>query len=189
MGVQGLVYTLQDSLLDGIFPDTRLERKSVKICLVFEISVQSFSVCNYKMTMWDIPKKSEIPKLLLECIAEAFGTFIIVFFGCGSALSPATSNTQWPDVVQISLAFGLAVFVGAQITGPISGGYMNPAVTFAGFIVGRLSLIRSILFVIFQIIGGIAGAGILTLLTPHEIVEARSLGMNSLANFKYDVEY
>jgi len=141
------------------------------------------------MTMWDIPKKSEIPKLLLECIAEAFGTFIIVFFGCGSALSPATSNTQWPDVVQISLAFGLAVFVGAQITGPISGGYMNPAVTFAGFIVGRLSLIRSIIFVIFQIIGGIAGAGILTLLTPHEIVEARSLGMNSLANFKYDVEY
>ena len=58
-------------------------------------------------------------------------------------------------MVQISLAFGLAVFVGAQITGPISGGYMNPAVTLAGLIVGRLSLIRSIIFVLFQMVGAI----------------------------------
>ena len=46
------------------------------------------------MSTWDlqqiigVPKASEIPKLLFECIAEAFGTFIIVFFGCGSALAP-----------------------------------------------------------------------------------------------------
>lgn len=58
-------------------------------------------------------------------------------------------------MVQISLAFGLAVAVGVQINGPISGGYLNPAVTLAGLVAGRLSLIRSILFVIFQIIGGI----------------------------------
>jgi len=140
------------------------------------------------MTTWDlqqiigVPKTAEIPKLLLECIAEAFGTFVIVFFGCGSALSPGLSNTHYPDVVQISLAFGLAVFVGAQITGSISGGYMNPAVTLAGLIVGRLSLIRSILFVLFQIVGGIAGAGILSMLTPHELLkpETRNLGMNAV---------
>ena len=58
-------------------------------------------------------------------------------------------------MVQISLAFGLAVAVGVQINGPISGGYLNPAVTLAGLVAGRLSLIRSMLFVIFQIIGGI----------------------------------
>ena len=58
-------------------------------------------------------------------------------------------------MVQISLAFGLAVAVGVQINGPISGGYLNPAVTLAGLVSGRLSLIRSMLFVNFQIIGGI----------------------------------
>merc|ERR1712002_998975 len=130
---------------------------------------------------------AELPKLFLECVAEAFGTFVIVFFGCGSALSPGLRNDLYPDVVQISLAFGLAVFVGAQITGPISGGYMNPAVTLAGLIVGRLSLIRSILFVLFQMVGGIVGAGVLSLLTPPEIVESRNLGMNAVQKFKFCV--
>ena len=58
-------------------------------------------------------------------------------------------------MVQVSLAFGLAVFVGAQICGPISGGYMNPAVVIGGLVARRLSVIRSILFVAFQIIGAI----------------------------------
>ena len=106
---------------------------------------------NFKQFL-GVPTLAEMPKLLLECICEAFGTFIIVFFGCGSVLSPSLSEN---DVVQISLAFGLAVFVGVQINGPISGGYLNPAVTLAGLIAGRISMIRTIVFMIFQIIGGI----------------------------------
>ena len=100
-----------------------------------------------------VPTLAEMPKLLLECICEAFGTFIIVFFGCGSVLSPSLSPKF--DVVQISLAFGLAVFVGVQLTGPFSGGYLNPAVTLGGLIAGRISLIRTIIFMIFQMVGGI----------------------------------
>jgi len=125
-----------------------------------------------------VPKREELPKLVLECIAEAFGTFIIVYFGCGSALRPATSH-QEVDVVQVSLAFGLAVFVGAQICGPISGGYMNPAVVIGGLVARRLSVIRSILFVAFQIIGAIVGAGVLQAFTPHTL-PAHSLGLNAL---------
>jgi len=125
-----------------------------------------------------VPKREELPKLVLECIAEAFGTFIIVFFGCGSALRPAQSHQEF-DVVQVSLAFGLAVFVGAQICGPISGGYMNPAVVIGGLVARRLSAIRSILFVAFQIIGAIVGAGVLQAFTPHTL-PAHELGMNSL---------
>jgi len=125
-----------------------------------------------------VPKREELPKLVLECIAEAFGTFIIVFFGCGSALRPALSHQEF-DVVQVSLAFGLAVFVGAQVCGPISGGYMNPAVVIGGLVARRLSMIRSILFVAFQIIGAIVGAGVLQAFTPNTL-PAHSLGMNSL---------
>jgi len=125
-----------------------------------------------------VPKREELPKLVLECIAEAFGTFIIVFFGCGSALRPAQSHQEF-DVVQVSLAFGLAVFVGAQVCGPISGGYMNPAVVIGGLVARRLSAIRSILFVAFQIIGAIVGAGVLQAFTPNTVPK-HSLGMNSL---------
>merc|ERR1711971_928969 len=125
-----------------------------------------------------VPKKEDLPKLVLECIAEAFGTFIIVYFGCGSALRPATSH-QEVDVVQVSLAFGLAVFVGAQVCGPISGGYMNPAVVIGGLVARRLSVIRSILFVAFQIIGAIVGAGVLQAFTPNTL-PAHSLGLNAL---------
>jgi len=125
-----------------------------------------------------VPKREELPKLVLECIAEAFGTFIIVFFGCGSALRPALSHQEF-DVVQVSLAFGLAVFVGAQVCGPISGGYMNPAVVIGGLVARRLSAIRSILFVAFQIIGAIVGAGVLQAFTPNTLPK-HSLGMNSL---------
>jgi len=125
-----------------------------------------------------VPKREELPKLVLECIAEAFGTFIIVFFGCGSALRPALSHQEF-DVVQVSLAFGLAVFVGAQVCGPISGGYMNPAVVIGGLVARRLSAIRSILFVAFQIIGAIVGAGVLQAFTPNTLPQ-HSLGMNSL---------
>merc|ERR1739847_80403 len=116
-----------------------------------------------------VPNKEDLPKLVLECIAEAFGTFIIVYFGCGSALRPATSH-QEVDVVQVSLAFGLAVFVGAQVCGPISGGYMNPAVVIGGLVARRLSVIRSILFVAFQIIGAIVGAGFYKHL-PHTLFQ------------------
>jgi len=125
-----------------------------------------------------VPKREELPKLVLECIAEAFGTFIIVFFGCGSALRPAQSHQEF-DVVQVSLAFGLAVFVGAQVCGPISGGYMNPAVVIGGLVARRLSAIRSILFVAFQIIGAIVGAGVLQAFTPNTLPK-HGLGMNSL---------
>ena len=69
-------------------------------------------------------------------------------------LSYSKSHQEF-DVVQVSLAFGLAVFVGAQVCGPISGGYMNPAVVIGGLVARRLSAIRSILFVAFQIIGAI----------------------------------
>ena len=69
-------------------------------------------------------------------------------------LSYSKSHQEF-DVVQVSLAFGLAVFVGAQVCGPISGGYMNPAVVIGGLVARRLSVIRSILFVAFQIIGAI----------------------------------
>ena len=58
-------------------------------------------------------------------------------------------------MVQISLAFGFAVFVGVHICGPVSGGYLNPALTFGSLVSGRIGLVRAILFVICQVLGAI----------------------------------
>eukprot|EP01036_Dinobryon_divergens_P016367 gene16367-22185_t len=64
-----------------------------------------------------------------KLIAEAIGTFWLVFGGCGSAVLAA----GFPDVgigfLGVSLAFGLTVMTMAYTVGPISGGHFNPAVT------------------------------------------------------------
>lgn len=108
------------------------------------------------LTKWDIqqflgvPNNTEWSTLFKECFLELFGTAIIVYFGCSTAM---TSNS---DVVQISFAFGLAVFVSVHLTAPVTGGYLNPALALASLFLGRLSLVRTLLFIIFQCLGSVS---------------------------------
>ncbi|MBR1764842.1 MAG: aquaporin [Ruminococcus sp.] len=80
--------------------------------------------------------------------AEAFGTFILVFFGCGTAMVTGGS------VVPTALAFGLSIVVAAYTIGKISGAHLNPAVSFAMFFDGRMSLNEAIGYTIAQVVGG-----------------------------------
>ena len=57
--------------------------------------------------------------------------------------------------LQISLAFGLAVFIGVHLTSSLSGGNLNPAVTFGLFLTGRIGLFKLVFYVIAQCLGGI----------------------------------
>ncbi|XP_054983658.1 aquaporin-5 isoform X2 [Sorex araneus] len=95
--------------------------------------------------------------------AEFLATLIFVFFGLGSAL-------KWPSalptILQISLAFGLAIGTLAQALGPVSGGHINPAITLALLVGNQISLLRAIFYVVAQLVGAIAGAGILYALAP-----------------------
>lgn len=95
--------------------------------------------------------------------AEFLATLIFVFFGLGSAL-------KWPSalptILQISIAFGLAIGTLAQALGPVSGGHINPAITLALLIGNQISLLRAIFYVAAQLVGAIAGAGILYWLAP-----------------------
>lgn len=95
--------------------------------------------------------------------SEFLATLIFVFFGLGSAL-------QWPSalptILQISLAFGLAIGTLAQALGPVSGGHINPAITLALLVGNQISLLRAVFYVVAQLVGAIAGAGILYGLAP-----------------------
>ena len=79
--------------------------------------------------------------------AEVFGTFVLVFFGCGTAMVTGAA------VVPTSLAFGLSIIAAAYTIGPISGAHLNPAVSFGLFFDGRITLSEAISYTVAQVIG------------------------------------
>tara|TARA_R110000782_G_scaffold48551_1_gene106162 strand:- start:2603 stop:3301 length:699 start_codon:yes stop_codon:yes gene_type:complete len=91
-------------------------------------------------------------------LAEFFGTFWLVFGGCGSAVYAATIPDVGIGFLGVALAFGLTVVTMAYAVGPISGGHFNPAVTFGLWAGGRFAAKDIPVYVIAQVLGGIAAA-------------------------------
>lgn len=94
-------------------------------------------------------------------IAEFIGTFWLVLGGCGSAVLAATFPDVGIGLVGVSLAFGLTVVTIAYSLGHISGAHLNPAVTFGLWAGGRVSGKDILPYVVSQILGAIAAAGVL----------------------------
>jgi aquaporin Z len=96
-----------------------------------------------------------------RALAEFFGTFWLVFGGCGAALFAAAFPALGIGFTGVALAFGLTVVSMVYGLGHISGGHFNPAVSF-GLVVGkRFPASELIPYVIAQVAGGIAAAGVL----------------------------
>lgn len=93
--------------------------------------------------------------------AEFFGTFWLVFGGCGSAVLAAAFPELGIGFAGVALAFGLTVLTMAYAVGPISGGHFNPAVSLGLAIGGRFSWGELIPYWIAQVIGGFVAALIL----------------------------
>lgn len=93
--------------------------------------------------------------------AEFFGTFWLVFGGCGSAVLAAAFPELGIGFAGVALAFGLTVLTMAYAVGHISGGHFNPAVTVGLFVGGRFSAKDVIPYIIVQTIGAIAAAAVL----------------------------
>lgn len=98
-----------------------------------------------------------------KLLAEFFGTFWLVFAGCGSAVLaaafPDAGNALGIGFVGVSLAFGLTVLTMAYAVGHISGGHFNPAVTLGLVAGGRFQAKDAAGYIAAQVIGGIvAGA-------------------------------
>lgn len=95
-----------------------------------------------------------------KLFAEFFGTFWLVFGGCGSALFAASVNLGI-GYLGVALAFGLTVLTMAFAVGHISGGHFNPAVTLGLVAGGRFSAKEAIPYIISQVLGGLlAGAAL-----------------------------
>ena len=96
--------------------------------------------------------------------AEAFGTFWLVFGGCGSAVLAAGFPELGIGFVGVALAFGLTVLTMAYAVGHISGGHFNPAVSLGLAVGGRFSWSELIPYWIAQVVGGIVAAVVLYLI-------------------------
>jgi len=93
--------------------------------------------------------------------AEFFGTFWLVFGGCGSAVFAAGVPDIGIGLLGVSLAFGLTVLTMAYAVGHISGGHFNPAVSFGLLAGGRFSPKEILPYILSQVVGGIAAAAVL----------------------------
>ncbi len=99
--------------------------------------------------------------MLKKCIAEAIGTFVLVVFGCGVAV--ATGCTGNDGIVATALAFGLVIVAMAYSIGNISGCHINPAVSTAMLVSGKMTAREYAGYVVSQILGAIAGAAVVGL--------------------------
>lgn len=93
--------------------------------------------------------------------AEFFGTFWLVFGGCGSALFAAGVPDIGIGFLGVSFAFGLTVLTMAYAVGPISGGHFNPAVSIGLWAGGRFEGKHLLSYIIAQVLGAITAGGVL----------------------------
>ena len=101
-------------------------------------------------------------------VAEAFGTFWLVFGGCGAAVLSAAFPKLGIGFAGVALAFGLTVLTMAYAIGRISGAYLNPAVTVGMWLAKRFPGRDVIPYIIAQVVGAIVGAAVLYLIASGQ---------------------
>jgi aquaporin Z len=101
--------------------------------------------------------------------AEFIGTFWLVLGGCGSAVLAAAFPGLGIGFVGVALAFGLTVLTMAYAIGHISGCHLNPAVTIGLWAGGRIKASEILPYIVSQVLGGIAGAGVLYLIASGQV--------------------
>ena len=97
-------------------------------------------------------------------IAEMTGTMVLVLLGCGAAVFNAGGALEASWVLTVAFAFGLAVVAMAYTIGPISGCHINPAITIAAWIGGRMKCVEASVYICAQLVGAFIGSAILYLL-------------------------
>lgn len=118
-----------------------------------------------------------------KMVAECLGTFILVFFGCGSAVFMGAEI----GMLGISLAFGLSIVAAAYSIGPVSGAHLNPAVSLGVMMSGRMEMPEFLRYVLSQILGACLAAFAIYIIASGSA--AYSLAENGLGQNGYGAGY
>ncbi|XP_073727442.1 aquaporin-3b [Misgurnus anguillicaudatus] len=100
-------------------------------------------------------------KLLRQALAECLGTLILVMFGCGAVAQLVLSGGSHGMFLTVNFAFGFAATLGILVCGQVSGGHINPTVTFSLCLLGREPWKKFPVYFLAQTIGGFLGSGII----------------------------
>lgn len=118
-----------------------------------------------------------------KCIAEFIGTFTLVLIGCGTAMLVGCDAASGSGYILTAFAFGLVIVGMAYCVGNVSGCHINPAVSLAVLISGRMKVTDFVFYVISQVLGAISGAACLKIIFSLGQVKDMTggLGSNGLA--------
>nr|KYP67154.1 Aquaporin TIP2-3 [Cajanus cajan] len=124
--------------------------------------------------------------------AEFHATLIFVFAGVGSAIAynELTSDAALDatGLVAVAVAHALALFVGVAVAANISGGHLNPAVTFGLAIGGNITLLTGFLYWIAQLLGSIVASLLLSLITAKSIpTHGLAAGVNAFQGVVFEI--
>lgn len=134
-----------------------------------------------------------IRKYAVVILAELIGTGMLLFFGCMGAyvspnklyLDPSCKGINCPSVDNptVQIVFGAAILCIIQIFGHVSGAHVNPAVSLAALLMGKMTLIEFPLYIAAQVLGGFLGFELLTLLISDKMVNTHIDGLFSKEGF------
>ncbi|KAI0491034.1 aquaporin-like protein [Xylaria cf. heliscus] len=125
---------------------------------------------------------------LVAAVGEFVGTFMFLLFAFGgtNAVNTAPNQGQPEDLsanparlLFISLCFGISLVVNAWVFYRITGGLFNPAVTIGLMAIGAVGLVRGVIVIISQLVGGIAAASLVSGLTPGGLYVSTTLSKNT----------
>ncbi|XP_063712901.1 aquaporin AQPAn.G-like [Symsagittifera roscoffensis] len=122
-------------------------------------------------------------KLWRAVFAEFFGTFIMVYVGLSNIVGSEYDEgvgAGIDNLVTPGLTFAAIIMTLIHIIGPTSGCHINPAVTISLVVARRCHILKGLLYIPVQLLGAVAGAGLLYWIAPEEWIEATHLGMNRL---------
>ena len=117
-------------------------------------------------------------KEMKKFVAEFLGTLCLVFIGCGTACTVGCDPAAGSGYILTAFAFGLTVMAMAYAIGGVSGCHVNPAVSFAMFLSGKLEAGEFVLYIIAQVLGAVAGAALMLPIWGAD----SGLGTNGLYN-------
>ena len=129
-------------------------------------------------------------KISKQYLAEFLGTGMLVFFGCGTAMLLGCVYMMGCGYLLTALAFGLVMTVCVYLFGDISGCHINPAVTFAMYLEGKISKNKAICYTVCQCVGGFFGIALLGIIfsfgvLPDQTTSFASNGLGGVGGNPY----
>ena len=113
-------------------------------------------------------------------IAEFVGTFALIFVGVGAIAADHISGGGL-GLIGIALAHGLTIAVMVSATAAVSGGHLNPAVTFGALVTGKIEAGAAVGYVVAQCLGAVVGAALLGLCIPADVLGPGGVNMGTPA--------